>query len=153
MGAWDHGIFDNDSAADFSGALEDCSDVEARHDLLMATMGAILEREIRPDEMTPDYEFGYEVEHALASAAYIADAKNGVHQFTDNPFAMGHDRTKADDDPAYWYHIDVGTPSPKMVERAVLVVEKILLDMVMREIDPDWREPSEKLYSALLKGA
>lgn len=157
MGAWDTGIFDNDNAADFSGSMESCSDVEARHDLLMATMGAVLERHIRPDEMTPDYEFGHEVEHALASAAYVADAKNGRHDFTDTSYAMQlvPDENLAEnfEDPDAWSHIDVGTPSSKLVERAVLLVEKVLITMVERGVDAEWREPSEKLLKALLEKA
>lgn len=153
MGAWDTGIFDNDNAADFSGSMEACTDVEARHDLLMATMGAILERAIEPDEMTPDYEFGYEVEHALASAAYVADAKNGRHDFTDTSYAKMLVREDDFEDDDAWDHIDVGTPSPKLVERAVLLVEKVLISMVERGVDAEWREPSEKLLKALLEKA
>lgn len=149
MGAWDHGIFDNDNAADFSSYVEDCSDVQARQDLLMATMGALVERDIRDDEMTPDYEFGYEVEFALASAAYVADARNGRHDFTDTSYAMhlvDKDRFQEDD---AWDYIDVGTPTPELVEKAVQAVEKVLAKMVEARIEPDWQEPSRKLLEAL----
>jgi hypothetical protein len=151
MGAWDTGIFDNDSAADFAADLETCTDVPARQDLLMATMGAVLERDIRPDEMTLDFEFGYEVEFALASAAYVADAKNGKHEFTDNAYAkMLVDPDNFQDDAA-WDHIALGTPSAALVERAVLTMEKILLLMVERGVEAEWREPSEKVRQALLE--
>jgi hypothetical protein len=149
MGAWDTGIFDNDNAADFSGSVEYCSDVQARQDLLMATMGAILERDIRDDEITEDYEYGHEVEHALAGAAYVADAKNGRHQFTDNSYAMmlvDKDRFQEDD---AWDHIDVGTPSPELVQTAVKVVDKILRQMVRVGVGADWQEPSVQLLAAL----
>lgn len=151
MGAWDTGIFDNDNAADFSSSVQDCSDVQARHDLLMATMGAVLERDIRDDEITQDFEMGHEVEHALASAAYVADAKNGRHQFTDNPYAMAMDREKDLEDDGAWLHIDLGTPPPALVERAVLLVEKVLLAMVTARLEKAWRAPSEELYQALLQ--
>lgn len=151
MGAWAQGIFDNDHAADFAAGVEACSDVQARHDLLMATMGAVLDRDIRPDEVTTYYELGSDLEAALASAAYVADARNGLHEFTDNPYAMGADREKDPRDDGAWFHIELGTPPPALVERAVLTVEKILLAMVTAGIDKDWRDPSEKVYQALLR--
>lgn len=150
MGAWDTGIFDNDSAADFSGSVEHASDVQARHDLLMATMGAVLERDIRPDEVAPGYEYGYEVEFALAAAAYVADAKNGRHQFTDNSYAMGHNREVEDpgSDDA-WYYIDLGTPGPELVQRAVETVQKALEAMRKFHMETEWIAPSEELLKAL----
>jgi hypothetical protein len=152
MGTWDTGIFDNDSAADFSGSVEHASDVPARHDLLMATMGAVLEREIREDEVAKDYSMGYELSFALAAAAYVADAKNGVHQFTDNAYAMGHNQAVEDpDDDGHWYHIDLGTPGPELVQRGVLVVAKILARMVAVGLEDEWQEPVRELLVALNK--
>lgn len=149
MGAWDTDIFDNDNAADFSSHVDNCSDVQARQDLLKATMGAILERDIRPDEITPDYEFGYEVEFALAAAAYVADAKNGRHDFTDNSYAMGLHPDMDFQDDAAWYHIDVGTPPEELVSQAVKLVEKVLERMGEVHLEEAWVEPSQKLLAAL----
>jgi hypothetical protein len=150
MGAWDTGIFDNDTAADFSSSVEHCSDVEARHDLLMATMGAFLDHRVTQQDMLPGYEFDSLLETALAAAAYVADAKNGRHQFTDNAFAMGHNREV--EDPAKdeaWYHIDLGTPGPELVQRAVAVADKALRFMRKFNVDQDWIEPSQELLKAL----
>lgn len=149
MGAWGTDIFDNDNAADFSGSVEGCSDVQARHDLLRATMGAVLERDIREDEMTPEYEFGYEVEYALASAAYVADAKNGRHDFTDCSYAMGLHRDMDFEDDAAWYHIDIGTPPAELVQMAVELVQKVLERMQAVHLDQEWVDPSERLLAAL----
>lgn len=154
MGAWDTGIFDNDNAADFAASVEYASDVQARHDLLKATMGAVLERDIRPDELTPDYEFGHEIEFALASAAYVADAKNGRHQFTDNAYAMGHvddDSIDPQSDEA-WYHIDLGTPSAELVKLAVETTSKILAAEKAAGVEQEWLEPSKALLKALQEG-
>lgn len=149
MGAWDIGIFDNDTAADFAGSLEDCSGIQARQDLLMATLGAVLERDIREDEMLEGYEMGYELEQALAAAAYVADAKNGRHDFTDCSYAMmlvDKDRFQEDD---AWDYIYVGTPSPELVEKAVLASDKILRHMVWVGVRAEWQRPVEKLLKAL----
>ncbi len=153
MGAWDTGIFDNDNAADFASFVGACSDTEARQDLLMATMGALLEEHIGPDEMSLDYEFDHKVENALAAAAYVADAKNGCHDFTDNAYAkqlVDENRFQEND---AWAFIDIGKPSPKLVERALLTVEKVLLAMREHQVDAEWFEPSEQLRKALLEGS
>lgn len=151
MGAWGYDIFDNDTAADFSSYVENCSDTEARQDLLMATMGAVLEASVEPEAMAEGYEFDYKVEQALAAAAYVADARNGRHDFTDTAYAMGlrEDADFKDDDA--WYHLDIGTPSQALVDRAVLTVEKIIEAMLRYSVAAEWREPSEKLYTALLE--
>lgn len=151
MGAWGTGIFDNDTAADFSADVEYCSDVQARHDLLMATMGAFLEHHITYQYMLPGYEFDSALETALAAAAYVADAKNGEHQFTDNAYAMGRHEDRAWDDDTAWYHIDLGTPGPELVQRAVEMAEKALRYMRMFSVDEDWVKPSQELLDALRK--
>jgi hypothetical protein len=153
MGAWDTGIFDNDTAADFSGSVEYCSDVQARHDLLMATMGALLEREIVEEDMLPGYEFDSDVERALASAAYVADAKNGRHQFTDNSYAMGRHKDRAWDDGTAWYYIDLGAPGQELVHRAVETVEKALRAMQRFQVEEEWQPPSRELLAALKERA
>lgn len=149
MGAWDTGVFDNDNAADFSGTLENCSDVQARQDILMATMGEVLEEPYEDDALAGDFEFPYETEHALASAAYVADAKNGRHQFTDNSYAMMLvDKDRYMDDDA-WEHIDIGTPTPELVQRAVVTVEKILGQMERVRVEEEWQTPSRDVLAAL----
>lgn len=148
MGAWDTGIFDNDHAADFSSFVEACSDIAARHDLLTATLGAFLEAEYEADALAGDYEFPSETEATLASAAYVADAKNGRHEFTDNAYAMGHDESKDLDDDDAWYHIDLGTPGPELVDQAVKVVEKVLAQMVKVQVEDEWQEPTRAVLAA-----
>jgi hypothetical protein len=153
MGAWDTGIFDNDTAADFSSDVEHCSDVQARHDLLMATMGAFLEHHVTQQDMLPGYEFESILETALAAAAYVADAKNGRHQFTDNAYAMGrHEDRELDDDTA-WYHIDLGTPGPELVQRAVETTKKALDAMRRYQVEQEWIQPAEELMEALREKA
>jgi hypothetical protein len=90
MGTWDTGPFDNDSAADFAGAIQDCTGPEARHDLLLATLGAGTEALPRA-ELTNEYSWGYELEQAFAAAAFVADEYTGRKQFTDTSYARGVD--------------------------------------------------------------
>lgn len=149
MGAWDTGIFDNDHAADFSSFVEHCSDVEARHDLLMATMGALLERRITEQDMLDGYEFDSDLEAALAAAAYVADAKNGRHQFTDNAYAMGRHEDRDYDDDSAWYHIDLGTPGPELISRAYKVAKKAVEAMRQFQVAEEWVQPSQELLKAL----
>lgn len=149
MGAWDTGIFDNDNAADFASYVEHCSDVQARHDLFRATLGAELERNYTADECAGDFEFPYETEHALASAAYIADARNGRHQFTDNAYAMGMDHAKDADNENSWYHIELGEPPDELADLAVQVLKKILAQMVRVHVEAEWQEPTREVLEAL----
>ncbi|MFH8223446.1 DUF4259 domain-containing protein [Streptomyces sp. NPDC018057] len=64
MGTWDIGPFDNDTAADWSGALDDASSADARRDLVLAAL-------TRAADTTGylDSDLG---EEAVAAAALVA---------------------------------------------------------------------------------
>lgn len=96
MGAWGHGPFDNDTAADFAHDVRACATLPhplpARTALLLETMRQVLngDAEVRPDQPS-DYELDYRIERALAAVAFVADAVTGICAHTDTPFARGVD--------------------------------------------------------------
>ncbi|MFE0421523.1 DUF4259 domain-containing protein [Streptomyces sp. NPDC058953] len=65
MGAWDIGPFDNDTAADFSGHLDD-ADPAAREELIRRTLAEA------SDTALDGYLDSYEGNRALAAAALVA---------------------------------------------------------------------------------
>lgn len=144
MGAWDTGAFDNDSAADFAGSLEDCSSDEARNDLLTATLGAMVEHDFTARPMDEGYEFPYEIEFAIAAAAYVADARNGRADFTDNAFARAYDRASDEYVPLVFAPI-----SDELLQRARTALEKLLERMEVAGIGEEWMEPSRVILAAL----
>lgn len=89
MGAWGHGPFDNDTAADFAHDLRQCSTLPAplpaRTALLLDTMRQVLNGEDQPS----DYGLDYRVERAVAAVAYVADACARRCHHTDSAFARG----------------------------------------------------------------
>jgi hypothetical protein len=144
MGCWGTGPFDSDHAADFAGAVEHCTDTQARTDLLTATLGAYLELKFTATDFDARYEFPGEIEEAVASAAYVADRKTGKGQFTNNPYAQGHD--EATDT---WYTIELDEPTPKLVALAKRAMERLLRQMRSALVDPEWRNPIVDILEAL----
>ncbi|MFF2412486.1 DUF4259 domain-containing protein [Streptomyces sp. NPDC058092] len=69
MGTWDTGHFDNDTAADFSGRLDDAPEAE-RATLIRAALNAVIE--------APDYEG----EVAVAAAALVGSQCPGGEAVT-----------------------------------------------------------------------
>jgi hypothetical protein len=145
MGAWDVGVFGNDCAADFAGGLEDCSDTQARTDLLTATLRSLVEQDPEDKSLEGDYEFPYEIEHALAAAAFVADRKGGVRTFTDTPYAMALDREKDE-----YFPIPLDEPTPTLVNDALTAVERILSLMARDGVDPEWQRDTRRIREALL---
>ncbi|MEW1547409.1 DUF4259 domain-containing protein [Streptomyces tsukubensis] len=65
MGAWDIGPFDNDTAADFSGHLDD-AEPEQREELIRRTLAEAA------NTSASDYLDSYEGNRAVAAAALVA---------------------------------------------------------------------------------
>lgn len=149
MGAWGTSVFDNDTAADFAGNLESCSDTEARTDLLTATLRALVEQDFndpeRPVSLVGDYEFPWEIEFALAAAAFVADRKNGREEFVNTPYAQGHN-----EDTDTWYTVPLDEPTPTLVNDALTAVEKILRQMETDRVEDEWQVDARKIRQALL---
>jgi hypothetical protein len=146
MGAWGTAVFDNDNAADFAGSLEYCSTTEARTDLLTATLRALIELEDTERWlMAGDFEFPYEIEHALAAAAFVADRKNGREEFINVSYAQGHDR-----ETDTWYTIPLDEPTPTLINDALTAVEKILRQMEADKVEDEWQASARKIFAALL---
>lgn len=148
MGAWGTGAFDNDNAADFAGNVEDCSDDQARQDLLDATLGAVLDELGRlASEMNNEFEFPYEIEHAIAAAAFVADARNGRTDFTNTSYAQMHDREKDT-----WEQIPLGPPSEELVLRAIVTMSAVLAVMQdVAGVDEEWQQATKDILAALSK--
>lgn len=150
MGTWDTGLFDNDSAADFASEVEHSPDTAARQELLRTAMEEFIG--MKGPVLDPEYSYGYQTEQAFAAVGFVADAKTGRRDFTETSYAM----TLVDQDNFQereaWDYIEIGTPSPVLVETAVKAASKGLRLMKKYEIDEEWREPLGKALSALQEG-
>jgi hypothetical protein len=144
MGCWGTGPFDSDHAADFAGAVEYCTDTQARTDLLAATLGAYLEKKFTDKDFDARYEFPGEIEEAVASAAYVADRKTGKGQFTNISYAQGHDRATDT-----WYTIELDEPTPELVALATRAMERLLGQMHAALVDANWRNTIVDILGAL----
>jgi hypothetical protein len=130
MGAWGCGAFDNDNAADFTVDLDLCPTLEARSDLLMATLRTVAEKEAGSFDLA---EFDHQIDHAIAAAAYVADAKSGQKRFTDTVYAQG-----LNDETDEFYTILLETPSPELINMAKAALEKIDLWMDETGAEGQW---------------
>lgn len=145
MGTWDAGPFDNDSAADFVGAIQDCTGAEARHDLLLATLGAGTEALPRV-ELSNEYSWGYELEQAFAAAAFVADEYTGRKQFTDTSYARG-----VGDDMELKPFVQIQM-SEELLAAARLFTGRMINKMGECGIDREWAEPVIEVGFALATG-
>ncbi len=147
MGAWDTGPFDNDSAADFASDVGGLITVEKRQRWIQQALQAV--RDGAGREIEEGYEFPYEIEFAIAGAAFLADAHTGRKDFTDTVYAKLLDETKNFKDDEAWLPIDLGTPSQELVDLAALVTEQIVARLVEARVEEAWVEPSRKILAAL----
>jgi len=146
MGAWDSGPFDNDSAADFASDVSGTPEGE-RHEFLRKALQAVQEGAGRPFE--PEYEFPYEHEHAIAAAAFLADARKDQHVFTDTVYAMALDESKNFQDEDAWFHIVVPEPEQSLVDLAARVMEDLAGRMKAGRVEPEWIDPVERILESL----
>jgi hypothetical protein len=159
MGAWDVGAFDNDHAADFASYVHACTDVEARWDLLAITFGAFMDKEAHDPElrMDNDFETPSIIEEVIASAAFVADAASGRHDFTDTPYAMTPPSSEPDDTKPRgwvppdepWIHADLGNVPTTLVHAALMAITRVTRMMRQASIDPEWIEHPDKISDVL----
>lgn len=145
MGTWDTGPFDNDSAADFASDIRTCTDAQARHDLLLATLGAGTEKAATAD-LTDEYSWGYELEHAVAAAAFTADEYTGTKQFTDTSYARG-----VSDSMELEPYVEIRM-SDDLVAAARSFTARMLSRMRGCRIDREWVKPVVDIGFALSGG-
>lgn len=146
MGAWGTDPFDNDSAADFAGDVG-ATPKEERHEFLRKALQMVQEGAGRPFE--PEYEFPYEHEHAIAAAAFLADANKGVREFTDTVYAMVLDEDKDFKDDDAWSHIEVDKPSQDLVDLAISVMKELVKRMLVGNVDGEWVDPAQRIIESL----
>lgn len=145
MGCWGTGPFDSDNAADFAGAVEDCSDKQARADLLLATLGAYMEKEFTDKDFDAAYEFPSAIEEAVASAAFVADSLTLRQEFTNTPYAQGQMEVRGE---TVWYIIPLDTPSPELLDLAKRAMERVLEQMHSALVEPEWSDSIVKVLEA-----
>lgn len=134
MGAWDTGIFDNDTACDWACGLKDAHD----RALIERTLDAVL-------DVGDDYLEAPEAEEALAAAETLARllGRGGVR----NAYTEAVDA---------WVAAHPGRPSPELLDKARRAVARILgADSELRELWEDsddadaWRQAVEDLQARL----
>jgi hypothetical protein len=146
MGAWDTEPFDNDSAADFAGDVG-ATPEEERHEFLRQALQKVQDGAGRPFDA--EYEFPYECEHAIAAAAFLADAHKGVRKFTDTVYAMVLDESKSFKDDDAWSPIEVPKPPQDLVDLAISVMKELVKRMLFSRVDREWIDPVERIIKAL----
>lgn len=145
MGTWAAGPFDNDSAADFASDVNGCTDADARHDLLMATLRAGSQLLGTPGvELSNEFSWGYELEMAIAAAAFVADAHTGTKQFTDTSYARG-----VGDDMELLPYAEIHQPTSELLGDARVFVQLMLRRMEYDRIDKEWTAPLREVLDAL----
>lgn len=141
MGTWDTGPFDNDSAADFAADIQACSGPDARHDLLLATLRAGTSH-LSSVRLTDGYAWGYEVEHAVAAAAFVVDEYTGMKQFTNCSYARGVD-DNMELNPYVEFHL-----TPELLDAARKFTDATLTRMRCDCIDEEWAAPVRDIRTA-----
>jgi hypothetical protein len=131
MGTWDTGHFDNDTAADFSGKLDEAAEAERE-----AIIRTALTSTIESDE----YLDSYEASQAVASAALIAAQLPGGTPVTT---AYGPDK------PLPAFSPDLRPLAVQALDR-VLAKESELAELWDEtEYGPKWRESVAELQAVL----
>lgn len=144
MGTWATGPFDNDSAADFALDIHSCSGPDARQDLLLATLRAgteTLDRTILSDE----YSWGFELEFAIAAAAFVADEYTGRKEFTNNAHARG----ESDDLNELGPYAEFHPPTPDLLAAARSFTARMIKKMRVCGISDEWISPIVDIGFAL----
>lgn len=146
MGTWHTGPFDNDSAADFAGDVRDCTGPAARGGLLTAALRGGQEYLRTNRALTEEYSWGYELEHAIAAAAFVADEYTGEKRFTDCSYARG-----VGDDMELLPYVEFLPPSAILLIEARWFVKDMLTAMRFSGISEEWVEPVEEIGNVLNK--
>lgn len=134
MGAWDTGIFDNDTACDWACGLKDAHD----RALIERTLDAVL-------DVGDDYLEAPEAEEALAAAETLARL-----------LGRGSVRNAYTEAVDAWVAAYPGRPSPELLDKARRAVARVLgADSELRELWEDsddadaWRQAVEDLQARL----
>lgn len=147
MGAWDHGPFDNDTAADFAYEIRECSDMQARSALLLSTLRAAVALDVPPGMLNDDFEMDHRLEEAVAAAAFVADRHTGNSDFTDNPYARG----VADDaELSLLPPVRLERPTPELLRAAAEALGTIVGYMIRDRVSDEWREPVSAIARRLV---
>lgn len=145
MGTWDTGPFDNDSAADFAGNIQDCTTPQARHDLLLMALQTGRERLQRTDCLLDNvYAWGWELEQAIAAAAFVADEFTSTKQFTDTPYARG-----VGEDMELKPFVEIQM-SGQLMYRARLFIDGMIDRMWRDQINEEWIDPIKRIREAFI---
>lgn len=143
MGTWAYGPFDNDTAADYAGELDDLATPAERAALLTQTLEEALRLQHEPSDLRV-YALGWRLETAVAAAAFVADAHRDVVRFTDSVYARHMDDDDELGDPP-----DVGTPSPELVALAVRAMDGVLDYMEANGAEALWLDEATAVRDAL----
>lgn len=143
MGTWATGPFDNDSAADFADDIRGCTDLDERHDLLLATLrdGSLT---VPHADLSPEYSYGYKLEFAIAAAAFVADEHTGVKKFTDNSYARG-----VGEDMQLMPFVEFHQPSADLLEASRKFIGAMVQRMRHLGIHEEWTQPVDDIRRAL----
>ncbi|MGW6443861.1 DUF4259 domain-containing protein [Lentzea sp. NPDC055074] len=132
MGTWDIGHFDNDTAADFSGALDDALETE-RETLVRSALTETIESD--------EYLDSYEACKALASAALIAAQLPGGTPIT---------TSYAPKKPLPVFSPDLRPLAVQALDRVVAPESELLELWDETEYGPQWKQSVADLRAVLL---
>ncbi|WP_439662292.1 DUF4259 domain-containing protein [Lentzea sp. HUAS TT2] len=132
MGTWDIGHFDNDTAADFSGSLDDAAESE-RENIIRTTLIRVIE--------TDEYLDSDEACKVLASAALIAAQCPGGTPIT---------TAYAPDKPLPVFSADLRGLAVRALDRVVAADSELPELWDDTEHGPQWRQSVADLRSVLL---
>ena len=144
MGAWGYGPFDNDSAADFAYDVRETHGPTERQSLLLLTLaaGTVYLRSHRAGE------WDWELEFAVAAAAFTADEHTGIKQFTDCSYARG---VEDDEELSLKPYVQFGPLAPELLDVSRLFVSRLLVWMEAARTDREWTDPIHAVLRALYK--
>lgn len=143
MGTWAYGPFDNDTAADYAGNLRDLPTPYKRTQQIITTLNEVMDAKLEATDLGV-YALGWQLEQAVAAAAIVADAHQGVMKFTDSVYARGVMENDELGDPP-----DIGRVVPALVKLAALVIRKTMIYMMENGAGPEWREQVNFVGQAL----
>ncbi|MFE2107480.1 DUF4259 domain-containing protein [Kitasatospora sp. NPDC059463] len=133
MGTWDIGHFDNDTAADFSGTLDEAAP-EEREGLVRSVLTAAAET------AAEDYLDSYEAAQAVAAAALVAAQCPGGEPVTT---AYGPD------EPLPVFPADLRPLAVRALDRVVADESELAELWDESEESPDWRRAVKTLRAVL----
>jgi hypothetical protein len=146
MGMWGCGPFDNDTAADFAASLSEEASVINRAWLIIEALADALDAELKPVDLRV-YALGGLLERAVAAAAFVADAHQGVVNFTDSAYARAFGDDDEPLDPP-----DIGMPDSDLVGLASRAIHKTMAYMEKNGADSYWRDEVAAIDEVLRGG-